>query len=595
MRKISVGVLSVAGLLAVVLAIASGSATAQTDAAPVNVVTFTTDTIPGDYTVKWSTQGTCDPTRKRDGTPVSAEPVSNSPRTRTVLVPPLTEPTAKVVGTADASVVTGDQVEFSITVAAHCNYDFNVEFTSGLPGDKGERCVVATQRDGIESSAGKGASTGQDATAKNRAGSLVSTPSVLIGENSDFGNETGVPTFTFDILNAQVNCTKHQSVTVTIGPTASTGSYATESDFGNYLEKNPTVGAILNSEFEVAANPIKTADEVPPDPECGARKVSGMTKLDPGKDTNSRNDDRVKATLKVLTQTLVSNTACDYDFVAVLPPGFDRFSVNPTPVDSVPTRWEHHLAGWSNEQTVRASNLVYTPATKYDKLPAADTGVATNISDCGTEVGLTSTPAGDATTIATAKVKSQLCGIQLDVAVALRSVYITQSVVGDAGGASARYSLTDLSKCGIPDDLPANLLGVTSGGIVTTTVTSVELREGHFNISKAVMPGTDEDSAGRWRARRLALNHNAEPCVATATVSHLPENCSAAANPQSVNLVDDVNDKGRVIMTFNINCDEPAPADDGGDMAGDDDGMMAGDDDDAAGGDMGPVMDTPTG
>ncbi len=56
MRKILVGVLSVAGLLAAVLALASGPAAAVKD-----VITITSDTEAGTYTVSWSTKGGCDP------------------------------------------------------------------------------------------------------------------------------------------------------------------------------------------------------------------------------------------------------------------------------------------------------------------------------------------------------------------------------------------------------------------------------------------------------------------------------------------------------------------------------------------------------
>lgn len=56
MRKILIGVLSVAGLLAAALALASGPA-----AAVKNVITITSDTEAGVYTVTWSTKGGCDP------------------------------------------------------------------------------------------------------------------------------------------------------------------------------------------------------------------------------------------------------------------------------------------------------------------------------------------------------------------------------------------------------------------------------------------------------------------------------------------------------------------------------------------------------
>ena len=74
MRKILVGVVSVAGLLAVVLALASGPATAQKEADPANVNTVIVYTnvagtgeagedtsVAGRYSVSWDTLGDCDP------------------------------------------------------------------------------------------------------------------------------------------------------------------------------------------------------------------------------------------------------------------------------------------------------------------------------------------------------------------------------------------------------------------------------------------------------------------------------------------------------------------------------------------------------
>ena len=208
-------------------------------------------------------------------------------------------------------------------------------------------------------------------------------------------------------------------------------------------------------------------------------------------------------------------------------------------------------------------------------------------------------------------------------------MYITQSVVGDVGGANARYTLTEDKACGIPDDLPENLLG--TGGISTIdAVTIVELREGHFNISTAVMQRTDEDAAGRFRARRLALNYEADPCVVTAKVSHLPDNCSAEVADQSADLTTGIDARGRAIMRFDITCSDDTGDDDAADDMGDEDAADdaaddmgdedaaddMGDDEDAAddmGDDMdaaddmgdedvpadapadGPAMDTPTG
>ena len=189
-------------------------------------------------------------------------------------------------------------------------------------------------------------------------------------------------------------------------------------------------------------------------------------------------------------------------------------------------------------------------------------------------------------------------------AVADRSVYITQSVVGDSGGGNARYTLTEDPACGIPDDLPRNLLG--RGGISKIpAVTIVELREGHFNISTAVMDTTDLDAAGRFRARRLALNYEADPCVVTAEVSHLPGNCSAEVAEQAADLTTGIDARGRAIMRFNINCSDDTGGDDdamddtgGDDMGdGDDDAMDDGDDDamDDVDDAMGPPEDVAAG
>ena len=133
MRKILTSVLSVAGLLAVMLAIASGPATAQT----AEVVTFTTDNIPGTYSVSWETQGGCDPTM-RDETTSNATDGATGTYTRTVAVPAGTSPTAVV-----ANGIMGEVAEFAVVTASHCTYTWDAEFASGLGGDKGTRCALA--------------------------------------------------------------------------------------------------------------------------------------------------------------------------------------------------------------------------------------------------------------------------------------------------------------------------------------------------------------------------------------------------------------------------------------------------------------------
>ena len=193
---------------------------------------------------------------------------------------------------------------------------------------------------------------------------------------------------------------------------------------------------------------------------------------------------------------------------------------------------------------------------------------------------------------------------------ALRRVYILQTVDGDSGGANAEYQLSGDSSCGIPDEmLPRNLVGVSSGGIrALGGAVVVELREGQFNISLAVlMPAyvitpekAPKDKNLRIYAPRYALDKDAEPCTVTADVDELPGNCSAAPVSESALLTID---SDTAQLWFTISCSEDTGGDDAMDATetgdGDDDDAMVDDamvdgdvDDDE---DDGPAMDTPTG
>ena len=182
--------------------------------------------------------------------------------------------------------------------------------------------------------------------------------------------------------------------------------------------------------------------------------------------------------------------------------------------------------------------------------------------------------------------------LDLNVAVATRSMYITQNVVGDSGGGNARYTLTEDPACGIPDDLPDNLLG--TGGVTTRpSVTIVELREGYFNISTAVLHGAvTTDTAGRFMAPRLALNYEADPCVVKAKVTHMPDSCSADVAERSINLATETDD--RAILGFDIVCSDDMGDDDAMDDSADDMDDSADDMDDSADA-MGPPEDIATG
>ncbi|MYC46609.1 MAG: hypothetical protein F4X49_13915 [Acidimicrobiia bacterium] len=111
MRKIPAGVLSVAGLLAAVLALASSPAAAEKD-----VITITSDTEAGAYVVTWETQGGCDP---GDGTSGASDSV-----TLTV---------------ADSGDGTGTAESTGVVIDDICNYDWEAVLVQA----DGSRCQAA--------------------------------------------------------------------------------------------------------------------------------------------------------------------------------------------------------------------------------------------------------------------------------------------------------------------------------------------------------------------------------------------------------------------------------------------------------------------
>ncbi len=157
-----------------------------------------------------------------------------------------------------------------------------------------------------------------------------------------------------------------------------------------------------------------------------------------------------------------------------------------------------------------------------------------------------------------------------DVKVAARDVYVTQNVSGDPAGGTARYSLTEGRSC---------------GHAVSPAVSTVGLHVGSFNVSRAVLGSAGvEDADGRFGASRFVLNYQAEPCVVTVEISHLPAGCTTATESQSRDLTADVDAANRVVFDFDITCPNTAT-----DMSQDNTGDM--------GEDMliGPPTDTPTG
>ena len=512
-----IGALSVAGLLATVLALASSPATSQ------QVVTFTTDTQPGSYTVSWNTEGGCDPSNPDADTTLATDGATGSV-TRSVNAP---AGTAKTAAVDDAVATVGETVEFSVAIAEHCNYEWKATFTSSLGGSDGIRC-------GIVSGA---------ATAGARDGSLT------------------VPDANEETLEVdETVCTEVADISVSIP------RQTTTNDADEIVPLQPHSGAILNTAFTVTATPVKDSND-----ECVA--VTEETEVDDSADESA--DHTVGATLKVLTDPLSDeNATCQYDIAVDLPDGFK--------------------AAEKKSDEAKVEDYGLNPANKFvedgDDEDALPDEPATTAADCGNEVVA---DLGDDDNLGgegdNADTKQRVTGdecVSLRVKVAERMMYVLQNVVGDSGGANARYSLTLNKVCAIPHDLPENLLAEEVGGIQTTdSVTVVELREGFFNISAAVMgrDTTDEDEYGRTFAPRYALNSDGEPCSFTAEVSHLPDNCDAAEDSITANAVTGADSHGRVITTFDIGCEEAMDDEAMDDEATDDSGdaMEDMEDDDA--------------
>ncbi len=124
MRKILVGVLSVAGLLAAVLALASSPV-----AAVKNVITITSATEAGVYTVTWRTKGGCNPNFGTTGASGATGSV-----TLTVVDSTPNDDTANV----------GTAVETGVVIDTICTY----EWEAVLAKPDGSRCKVTVPSTG---------------------------------------------------------------------------------------------------------------------------------------------------------------------------------------------------------------------------------------------------------------------------------------------------------------------------------------------------------------------------------------------------------------------------------------------------------------
>lgn len=134
-------------------------------------------------------------------------------------------------------------------------------------------------------------------------------------------------------------------------------------------------------------------------------------------------------------------------------------------------------------------------------------------------------------------------------------IYLIQRVVGDSGGATARYEMARTCEKSGPPLPPALEPRPARTGIQPINpVRTVELREGRYNITATLADDPSAPDAFDGLPLRV-LDGNAEPCEATVTMLDLPDRCRAAATSRSLTLV---NAPQPAILEFQITCNAGA-------------------------------------
>ena len=262
MRKILTSVLSVAGLLAVVLALATSPASAAR-----SVVTFETaesgTATAGVYTVSWDTAGGCDPGAGTSGASGSV----------TITVGATNDGTPAPGGGLVAVSLIGNQGRDFVTVNDDCTYEWSVSFVDAA--SKGS-CAITIADDEL---------TGESNTGGSDGTVTLANPAVT-------------------------DCAPATIITVTVAD-ASDGEDDPDTDD---VETNDGVsgGAIKETTFTATATPVRNSDEV-----CQA--VSGETEL------NDAKVPQVKLAVvgdSAIVKGAVDVVACRYTVTVAVPDGF---------------------------------------------------------------------------------------------------------------------------------------------------------------------------------------------------------------------------------------------------------------------------------
>ena len=262
MRKVLVAILIVAGLLAVVLALASGPATAANKVVTIKIGDHVPSiggdqSVAGEYTVSWETLGGCDPGAGTSGKSGSV--------TLTVAVLGSLNP-----GGTDPSVgdLLGVPVETGVTINDICTYEWTgslVEAATAAP------CAVTD----ADSADGFGPDTSDEIVISVASGDCATSATIVIEVN---------PVTTDELGTADVD--------------------------EGALDR----GAILATTFTATATPVEDSAD-----ECSA--VSAESEVNEESTPNDTSDDTVGLEFVLVDETS-SNMACVYDVTLTIPAGF---------------------------------------------------------------------------------------------------------------------------------------------------------------------------------------------------------------------------------------------------------------------------------
>jgi hypothetical protein len=477
MRKILIGVVSVAGLLAVVLALATSPASAERSVVTIDTgAAAGTDDVPaGVYTVSWETIGGCDPGAQTSG------------RSGSVSLTVVADNEVEIPAAPVVLELQGDPERDFVTVNDDCTYEWSGGFTDAATN---AQCQLVSGEAGIP-----------DPDDANAAADTPASIALTIAEDDD-----EVPACA---PGGQIVVTVTDGTFVPAPQTAGADTEVTTDDeYGDEKDDGVTGGAIEETTFTVTAVPVANSKVV-------CQGVAAETEVDDFSDTVAKLN--VVGNQAVLDGELTP-VNCRYNVEVQLPDGFKATSIG------------------SNK--ARGQSAV------------------------GNKIAPT-------------------------VNVAVRNVYLIQTVIGDANGGTASYWLgwpppegpNKDPRCvpGLPGDLRRQI-GITSE-------TFVELRSGTFNINAAITGNADGIDAN-------ALDKKAVQCYAVTYVSNLPDHCEAAnpTNGASSNLATDADDDGNVRVDMTITCSDPAD-DAADDMGGADDMDDGADDMDDGADDMDDAVD----